>query len=156
MIARYASCVAAAGFGMWVIAGIWHNLVVPTFYADAGRAEHKGIWVLLISYVILATLMTYLYQRGGAPARSRVLNGFAFGGLIGFLWVFPHELALAAAHGDSYAYVFRNGAWHVIEQGLGGIVIALLWHSLQPGFRSSSRTGSGPGPRQSRVSAGEE
>jgi hypothetical protein len=137
MIARYVSCVTAAALEMWVIAGLWHNLIVPTFYADAGHAEHKGIGVLLLSYAILAALMTYLYGRG-APAGFRLLNGFAFGGLIGFLWVFPHELALAAAHGDSYAYVFRNGAWHVIEQGLGGIVIALLWHALRPRHRTQT------------------
>ena len=61
--------------------------------------------------------------KGGYP----VAEGLRFGVLIGLLWVFPHGLAMAGAHGKSIAYVFKNTAWHLIEQGVGGIIIALVY-----------------------------
>ncbi len=113
------------GLVMWVVAGLWHNLIVPSFYAKETGANHEGICLMLLSYMILALFMTYLYPfycRG----RSTLLIGFRFGMIIGVLWVFPHELLMAGAHGDSLSYVFKNGAWHAIEQGIGGVVLGLI------------------------------
>lgn len=46
---------------------------------------------------------------------------------MGITWVFPHELAMAGAHaGTSIPYVFQNSAWHLVEQGLGGLVISFV------------------------------
>jgi hypothetical protein len=85
-------------FIMWVISGIWHNLILANFYASEVEATHEGIGVLLIAYLILGLFMAYLYPRffkGGRP----VIEGLKFGALIGLLWVFPHDLAMAGAHG---------------------------------------------------------
>lgn len=39
-----------------------------------------------------------------------------------------HELAMVGAHdGNSLAYVFRNGAWHMVEQGIGGVIVGLVY-----------------------------
>jgi len=46
-----------------------------------------------------------------------VIEGLKFGALIGLLWVFPHDLAMAGAHGDSLSYVFKNAILHIVEQG---------------------------------------
>ncbi len=118
------------GFIMWVISGIWHNLILANFYASEVEATHEGIGVLLIAYLILGLFMAYLYPRffkGGRP----VIEGLKFGALIGLLWVFPHDLAMAGAHGESLSYVFKNALWHAVEQGLGGIVLGLI-HGQQP------------------------
>ena len=56
-----------------------------------------------------------------------MISGLVFGALIGILWVFPHELAMVGAHGEPLAYVFKNAAWHAVEQGLGGIVVGLSY-----------------------------
>jgi len=111
---------------MWVISGLWHNLILATFYVSETEATHEGIGILLIAYIVIALIMAYLYPRffqGGSPA----IEGLKFGALIGLLWVFPHELAMAGAHGESLVYVFKNGAWHAVEQGLGGIVIGVIF-----------------------------
>lgn len=111
---------------MWVISGLWHNLILANFYASEKGASHEGIGILLIAYFILALFMAYLYPqlyKGGRPA----IEGMKFGALIGLLWVFPHELAMAGAHGDSLSYVFKNGVWHAVEQGLGGVVLGLIY-----------------------------
>ncbi len=117
---------AVTGFTMWIISGLWHNLVLPGLYAGEKEATHEGIGILLIAYFVLGLLMAYIYPlgfKGGKP----VIEGLRFGALIGLLWVFPHDLAMAGAHGESLSYVFKNGAWHVVEQGLGGIVLGLVY-----------------------------
>lgn len=119
----------SGGFGMWVIAGIWHNLIMANLY-ESVHATHDGIGLLLVSYFVLALLMSYMYplgNKGGKP----ILEGLRFGVIIGILWVFPHGLAMAGAHGDSISYVFKNGAWHMIEQGAGGIIIGFIYGKLQ-------------------------
>jgi len=116
------------GFGMWVVAGVWHNLIMAHLYAEV-HATHDGIGLLLIAYLILALLMSYLYQlsyRGGSP----IMEGVKIGVVVGILWVFPHGLAMAGAHDESLPYVFKNTAWHIVEQGVGGLLIGLVYLKL--------------------------
>lgn len=115
-----------SGFGMWVVAGVWHNLIMVNLYKEV-HATHKGIGILLLAYFVLALLMSYLYSRvfnGEKP----ITEGIKLGAVIGVLWVFPHGLAMAGAHGDSISYVFKNTAWHIIEQGIGGLIIGFIYY----------------------------
>lgn len=116
------------GLGMWVIAGIWHNFIMASLYQSV-HATHDGIGVLLMSYFTLAILMSYIYDKAFNDGNI-IKDGFKFGALIGVLWVFPHGLAMAGAHGDSISYLFKNTAWHIVEQGLGGIIIALTYYKF--------------------------
>jgi len=111
---------------MMLVAGLWHEIIMAEFYASAGHGSHEGRGIILIGYIILAGFMTYLYpllHKSGRP----LIEGIKFGCIIGLLWVLPHELIMAGAHGDAIGYVFFNAAWHMVEQGVGGIVIALIY-----------------------------
>ena len=123
-----------AGVVMWVVAGLWHNLILPGLYASRHPA-HEGIGLLLVAYLILGAFMAALYPRLSLW-RQGLLGGALFGAIIGVLWVFPHELALAGAHGTSLWYVLKNAAWHLVEQSFGGAVIGAI---LQHRQASSSR-----------------
>ena len=113
------------GFGMWVIAGIWHNLIMANLYKNV-HATHEGLGILLVAYFILALLMAYIYPFG-YKGKSPTIEGFRFGIVIGLLWILPHGLAMAGAHGDSIIYVIKNSLWHMVEQGLGGVIIGLIY-----------------------------
>ncbi len=70
--------------------------------------------------------MVHIYSlcyRGGKP----VLEGLKIGVVIGILWVFPHGLTMAGAHETSVIYEIKNMIWHMVEQGIGGIIIALIF-----------------------------
>ena len=114
-----------SGFGMWIVAGIWHNLIMANLYKNV-HATHEGLGILLVAYFILALLMAYIYPLG-YKGKKPWIEGLRFGIIIGLLWVFPHGLAMAGAHGDSIIYVFKNSLWHMVEQGIGGIIIALVY-----------------------------
>ena len=115
---------------MWLLAGLWHKLIMVQFYASETDASHEGTGIIFIAYVILSFLMGYLYlqtYKGGKHA----VEGIKLGAVIGLLWVFPHELAMAGAHGESISYVLKNEAWHIVEQGFGGLIIGLVYGKLE-------------------------
>jgi len=114
----------AGGLGMWIIAGLWHNLILPIFDSNM-QAHHEGLALALVAYFILAFLMVYIYSlsyQGGKP----VFEGLKIGVIIGILWVFPHGLVMAGTHDTSIIYEIKNTLWHMVEQGMGGIIIALI------------------------------
>jgi hypothetical protein len=113
------------GFGMWVVAGIWHNLILANLYEDT-QATHEGIGLLLVAYFILASFMVYLYSLI-YKGNKQIKKGLKFGMIIGLLWVFPHDLALAGAHEISITYAVKNGLVHMVEQGIGGIILAFVY-----------------------------
>ncbi len=124
-IKRHILVTVTTGLVMWVIAGIWHNLIMANLYNDV-HAKHEGIGLLLIAYFILAAIMSYLYPKYSGENNSLV-KGLSFGIIIGILWVFPHGLAMAGAHNSSILYVLKNSLWHTVEQGIGGVVISLFY-----------------------------
>ena len=115
----------ASGFGMWVTGGIWHNLILANLYPDQNPV-HEGLSILLIAYFILGGFMAYLYPliySGEKP----LVDGLIFGAIIGLLWTFPHGLAIAGTHGDSIMYEIQNSTYHMLEQGIGGIILAFVF-----------------------------
>ena len=123
---RFIPAFMLGGATMWGLAGLWHEVLMPRFYAAATGATHEGAAIILAAYMALGALMAYLYPIGYQGGRP-VAEGLRFGLLIGVLWVFPHGLAMAGAHGTSIAYVFKNTGWHLIEQGVGGLVIGWIY-----------------------------
>ena len=115
----------ASGLGMWIIGGLWHNLILPSVNSNL-EAHHEGIGIMLIAYFILAFLMVYLYSLVYKTNHSMV-NGLKLGVLIGILWVFPHGLAMAGTHETSILYEFKNTLYHIFEQGVGGIIISAIF-----------------------------
>jgi hypothetical protein len=114
------------GITMWIIAGLWHNLILPAITENV-EAHHEGIGIMLIAYIILAFLMTWLFTLIPSDNSTPLLNGLKLGIIAGILWVFPHGLVMAGAHGTSIFYEIKNTLWHIVEQGIGGIVIALFY-----------------------------
>ncbi len=125
-ISKLLTATLLTAIAMMLLAGLWHEIIMAQFYRDNTAATHEGTGIIFIAYLILAVLMVTLYSRGNHHAHA-LPGGLKFGALIGLLWVFPHQLAMAGAHGEALPYVFINAAWHMVEQGLGGVVIAMIF-----------------------------
>ncbi len=106
-------------------------MIVPGFYARrAGATHHEGGGLIVVGYLVLTIIMAYMCRvadRGGRPG----VEGLKLGLLIGLLWVTPHALVRAGAHSHGaatdYGYLLINGAWHLVEQGAGGVVMGLVF-----------------------------
>jgi len=123
-ILKLTSSTILGGFAMWITAGLWHNLILPSLNHNI-EAHHKGLGLMLLAYLILAFLMTIVYSFKLKTSKP-VVEGIKVGMIIGILWVFPHGLAMAGAHDTSITYEIKNAIYHMFEQGLGGIVIAYI------------------------------
>lgn len=116
------------GIVMWVVGGIYHNLIMPSI-DDRVHPHHEGLGVVLIAYILLGLLMTYFYN-SHSDNKDSLKKGLKIGLIIGVLWVFPHGLTMAATHETSYLYQFSNTLYHTIEQGIGGIIIFITYRFI--------------------------
>lgn len=57
----YAILTFSSGLSMWILAGLWHNLILPLVNQNI-EAHHEGLVTMLIAYFILAFLMVYLFE----------------------------------------------------------------------------------------------
>ncbi len=110
-----------SGFVMWVVGGLYHNLIIPAVNKNI-HPHHEGLGITLLAYIILGFLMSYFYLNSKDNIDS-LWKGIKTGAIIGILWVFPHGLTMAAIHESSIGYQIKNTLYHVIEQGIGGIIV---------------------------------
>ena len=121
-----------AGFVvMFLLSGLWHVLIMGDFYkANTPSAmEQHQLQFIALGYLILAVLMSYIYPKGyqgGTP----VTEGLKFGIVIGLLWILPVSVVLSGViTGYSGKLLIVDSVWHIVEQGIGGIVIGLVYGS---------------------------
>ena len=112
-----------AGFIMWVVGGLYHNLILPAVN-ESNHPHHEGLGITLVAYLLLGFIMNYFYLDSKRTGNS-LIKGIKTGMLVGILWVFPHGLTMAAVHESSISNEFRNTLYHIVEQGIGGVVIFL-------------------------------
>lgn len=117
-----------SSLAMWIIAGLWHNLVLPTINKNM-EAHHEGIGIMLVAYFVLAFLMSLLYIMISFKNTKPIFKGLTLGIIVGVLWVLPHGLTMAGVHNTSIVYEIKNTLWHIVEQGTGGIVISLFFRN---------------------------
>ena len=114
---------------MGVLAGGWHLVLMGTYYREevAGLREVFRLDVLVLAYLALAALMAVIYPKGyagGAP----LAEGFRFGVVMGLVAALPHSMVLfAVSDAFSGSAVLAEAAWHMVEQGVGGAAIGLVY-----------------------------
>ena len=123
----------AAAIVMVLLAGLWYEILMKDWYAD-----HPGMSELILrakplllyiglGYLVLAALMAYIYPKG-IEGTNKVINGLKFGALMGLLWIFPIHLVLyGVTEVFSLSVIGVDTLWHIVEQGIGGLIIALIY-----------------------------
>ncbi|MEE9167080.1 MAG: DUF2177 family protein [Candidatus Neomarinimicrobiota bacterium] len=119
----------AGAVAMTLLGFLWHQVIMSGFYdeqlGDVLRSEPNVAFVVL-GYLVLALLMAYIYPigyKGGSPTSQ----GLKFGILMGLIWVLPHGLVYVGVLNFTLTYTIVDGIWHVVEEGVGGVVIGLLY-----------------------------
>ena len=118
------------GFGL---SGLWHVVLLADFYESraAGVMRQQPLfWVIGLAYLIVGLIMAYMYPKGyegGSPASE----GLKFGAIIGLLWWFPTNLVLYGVLESSFSLVIVDGAWHVVEEALAGLALAMVYGRVQ-------------------------
>ena len=121
---------------MFVLSFVWHKLLMGSFYMqgdgttrDVCHRAEAIIPLIAAAYAILAVIMAYIYPKG-VEGDNKLMNGLRFGAVIGLLWIFPSQLVM---HGVLNSFTLNvilvDSVWHMVEQGIGGIVIAYIYAS---------------------------
>ncbi len=107
----------------------WHFFLLGDFYraqAEALAREEPQLVFIFVALLILYFLMAFVYPigyKGGSPVKE----GFRFGALIGLIWVLPMTVVDHGLWNLPLTTVMVDPAWHVVEEGIGGIAIALVY-----------------------------
>ena len=140
-IGKFLGAAVGGAIVMWLLGGGWHMLIMSEYYAGNSVAEplaEPRMPFIIIGYVILALLMSYIYPKGYSG--GGVVEGLKFGVLMGLVWVLPHAVILHGVYyGATGKLILVDAIWHLVEQGIGGIVIALIYGSAA-GAQSEAAT----------------
>ena len=108
---------------------LWHLFLLADFYEPQlqGLArEEPNMAVVIVGHLILGFLMALVYPigyKGGSPVKE----GFIFGALIGLIWILPLSVILRGVWNLPLIGVIVDAPWHVVEEGIAGIAIALVY-----------------------------
>ena len=117
---------------MLVLSFLWYQVIMGGFYkektADVARVQMETThWLaLVLGYLFLAFLMSYIYPigyKGGSPAKE----GLRFGIIVGLLVWLCANVILFAVYKLLLVGIVVDILYHVVEQGVGGIVIAFIY-----------------------------
>ena len=141
-IGKFLGAAIGGAIVMWLLGGAWHMWIMGGYYADNSVAEalaEPRMQFIILGYVILALLMSYIYPKGYSGG-GFVSEGLRFGALMGLVWVLPHAVILhGVEYGATGKLILVDAVWHLVEQGIGGIVMALIYGSAA-GDQSESAT----------------
>ncbi len=113
---------------MMFLSGLWHGLAMRDFYATHSPTlrEVPLLRIIGLGYFLLGVLMAVIYPKG-YEGGSPWLEGMRFGMFMGLLFTLPRGLVLYGSEGcHTGLVVVVDAAWHLVEQGAGGIAIALV------------------------------
>lgn len=122
--------------GMFVLGGVWNAVLMAQFYAahapsNARLPEQQSMLFVALGYVALSVFMTFLFAQSFGK-RPALIEGFQFGALFGVIATLPLYLILFGIWNISLTHVIVDTAWHLCEQGVGGVILAL---TLRPAVR---------------------
>ena len=116
---------------IFLLSGLWHQLILTDFYTARtqalARTEVDMLWIT-IGIFVLGFLMAYVYPMG-YQGGSSLKEGFRFGAVIGLIWILPWSLIIHGIWNYPLDSVILDAVWHMAEEGVAGIVIALVYGS---------------------------
>jgi hypothetical protein len=123
--------IVAATAVMFSLAGLYTGVLAHEFIAThvdpSLMRTPPNLILVAFGYFVLALLMTLLYPRLVRVNGSPAWTGLRFGMMAGVCWLMPYSLVLFGVHKFPYIALPLDFAWALIEQGVGGLVIGLIY-----------------------------
>lgn len=130
-----------AFFVMFIMAGLFNELVVNELVGEdidpAMMRDAPNLALIALGYALLALLMTLIYPRVVSQASYSVRSGFLFGMVAGIFWLLPQAMVLHGVYRFPLMGLLIDPAWALLEQGIGGAIIGLIYAKFSKPDRSS-------------------
>jgi hypothetical protein len=128
--------VLAASVAMFSLAGLYTGVLARSFIAahvdPALMRAPPNLILVFFGYFVLALLMAILYRRFVGVRHSPAWNGTCFGMAAAVCWLMPYSLVLFGVYNFPYVVLPMDFLWALVEQGVGGLVIGLIYGKSQP------------------------
>ena len=128
---RTVFAVIAASVAMFSLAGLYTGVLARAFIAShvdqALLRTPPNLVLVFVGYVVLALLMSVLYTRLVRVTGSPAWSGLRFGMVAAVCWLMPYSLVLFGVYRFPYVALPLDFAWALLEQGIGGLVIGLIY-----------------------------
>ena len=123
--------VIAASAVMFSLAGLYTGVLARAFIAahvdQSLLRTPPNLVLVFFGYVVLALLMSVFYWRFVRVTGSPAWSGLRFGMGAAVCWLMPYSLVLFGVYKFPYYALPLDFAWALVEQGLGGLVIGLIY-----------------------------
>ena len=123
--------VIAASAVMFSLAGLYTGVLARDLIAahldPTLLRSPPNLVLVFFGYVVLALLMALLYRRFVGVTSSPAWSGLRFGLVAAVCWLMPYTLVLFGVYKFPYAALPLDFAWALVEQGMGGLVIGLIY-----------------------------
>jgi hypothetical protein len=120
----------AASLVMFSLAGLYTGVLARSFIAShvdiALLRSPANLALVYAGYLLLGLLMAWLYPRFVRTVVSPWRGGLLFGVGSAVFWLMPYSLVLFGVYNFPYAALPIDFTWAFVEQGAGGVVIALI------------------------------
>jgi hypothetical protein len=135
-VKRTIVAVIAASLVMFSLAGLYTGVLAREFIAahvdQSLLRTPPNLILVFFGYVVLALLMSVLYSRLVRVTSSPAWSGLCFGMVAAVCWLMPYSLVLFGVYRFPYVALPLDFAWAFIEQGIGGLVIGLIFGKVNP------------------------
>lgn len=120
---------------MFILGGVWNALIMENFYLAHSPsilrpAEDFNLGVIAAGYAVLTAIMTLIVVQN-FQENPRFVGGFMFGATFGVAATLPLYLILWGRWDFPLAYGLVDSAWHLVEQGLGAVVLCRVFYGKQ-------------------------
>src|SRR5687768_4718236 len=120
---------------------VWHEHIMSNFYIEySERQPNPSIdtGIFAVAYGVVTFVMTFIYSYWLKGKRS-LADGLILGLVIGLLWSLPAPLIdMSYGVGISPGGIFIDTGWQMIEEGIGGVVMAWSYQYLS--LQSKTKT----------------
>jgi len=117
---------------MFAVAGFTHVVLFKTWFLNhPGSASNINRTDPMMQYTVIAGLivafiMSYFYPKG-VEGNNKIAQGLKFGIIVSILLFSCPLIQYAFTTTLSRSAILMDAVLHLVEQGLGGIVIALVY-----------------------------
>lgn len=116
---------------MFSLAGLYTGVLARDFIqnnVDKTLLRNPPNLILVaFGYLVLGILMALIYPRVVRVTDTPLKSGLFFGFVTGICWLMPYNLVLCGVYNFPYIALPLDFAWAFIEQGIGGLVIGLIY-----------------------------
>lgn len=116
---------------MFLLSGLFNGIIISSFIENNISSnlirESPNMFLIGLGYAVLSSIMAFFYPRFIKPRNSTWMSGLTFGMIMGVVWLLPYSLVLHGVYTFPPMALLIDPFWALIEQGVGGISIALIY-----------------------------